>query len=135
MPLEVFTAIAGFDDIDALSISRKNNERLLADGCPGGHRGVGLYLCPSAQLQKARMRECGFKLEQEKDRQWMRFSELYTAEMRESYRKHAMAWTTLLTWERVVILSREEEAPRAVRTILAQWILPKLGARYVRELG
>jgi hypothetical protein len=134
VPLIVHTAIAGFDDADALVISRKHNDKLAEEGYQGGHRGVGRYFSPSAKLQKTRMQQCRFKLEDETDAQWRKVSDLYTREMRESYRNHPLARTTLLSWQRVVILSRETEAPRALRTVLAQFILPTLGAEYVGEL-
>jgi len=134
VPLVVHTAPLGFDDSDILIISKSHNQKVVADGWPGGHRGIGLYFSPDGQLQKLRMQRCGFKLEHETDAQWRKYFDDYVLQMRQSYRKNRQAWDTLLSWGRVVIVSRELEPPRSPRTVLAQFILPKLGASYAGEL-
>lgn len=135
MSLQVFTSILGHcDDPDTLIISRKQNQIREDEGFVGGHRTIGIYFSPSGELQKRRMRTCGFKLENETDQQWRAFADAYREEMRKSYVRHRQAWKLLLSWQRVVIVSRETEAPRSARTVLAQFILPTLGAEYRGEI-
>jgi len=132
--LIVHTGPAGCDDADVLIISRKLNEKIVADGWPDGHRGVALHFCPSKRLQAARWKRCRFNLEHETEDEWLQYEQEYTAEMRESYRHNRVAWDTLLSWQRVVIVSREDNAEKSPRVVLARSILTKLGAQYMGEL-
>jgi len=68
------------------------------------------------------------------DRDWLNFAEGYISEMRDSFKGEKQAWVNLLALPRVVLLCGCSEAPRCHRTILAQQILPKLGAKYAGEI-
>lgn len=134
MALQVFTGRMGIDDPDILIISRKFNDAAVKDGARHGHRDVGLYFAPSKALQNARWKRCRFKLEHEWPDEWERYVSDYKLEMRESYRKHRAVWETVLSWERVVIVSNDENPERSARTVLARDILSKCGAVYLGEL-
>jgi uncharacterized protein YeaO (DUF488 family) len=135
MPLQVFSAVAGFDDPDALVLSRKHVKKSELDGYPGGHRGIAAYFTPSAALQNARWRRCRFNLEHEHPEEWEQYVEGYIREMRASYKQQPVAWTTLLSWERVVLVCSGPSPERSVRLVLARDVLTKLGATYGGELG
>jgi len=135
MPLIVHTAIAGSDDPDALVISSRHVKKCTLDGFPMGHRGVAAAFTPSAGLQASRYRACRFNLENEFPEEWEAYVEAYKLEMRKSYRNHPMAWTTLLSWQRVVLLCSGTNPERAVRVVLARDVLAKLGATYAGEIG
>lgn len=134
MPLIVHTAIAGIDDPDVLIISRKFNEKRATEGFPDGHRGVAIHFCPSKRLQAARWKRCRFNLEHEAPEEWELYEREYIAEMRLSYKSARWAWDQLLTWDRVVLVSNDEDAQRSARTVLGQVILGSLGAKYTGEL-
>ena len=133
--LTVLTALAGYDDTDALVLSRKHVKKSELEGYPGGHRGIAAYFTPSAALQKQRWKACRFNLDHEHPEEWEAYAEAYKREMRESYKRHPVAWTTLLSWERVVLLCSGANPERSVRVVLARDVLTKLGARYEGELG
>lgn len=135
MSLIVNTAPLGFDDPDILIISRKFNDKAALDGVPGGHREVGIHFCPSKRIQAARYRRCRFIIANETPDEWEQYAQDYISEMRESYRRTRKVWNEVLQWERVVIVSRDDDAVRSPRTLLAQVILPTLGAKYMGELG
>ncbi len=133
MPLVVLTALAGADDPDVLVLSRKHVKKSELDGYPGGHRGIAAHFTPSAGLQAARWKRCRFNLDHEHPEEWDEYVEGYKRELRASYKQHPMAWTTLLSWQRVVLVCSGPSPERAVRVVLAG-ILEKLGASYAGEL-
>ncbi len=134
MSLIVQTAPMGADDPDVLIISRKFNETVVNEGWPDGHRGVGLHFCPSRRIQSARWKRCGFHLTNETEDEWQLYAREYVAEMRESYRRTRKVWNEVLQWQRVVIVSRDDDFVRSPRTVLAREILEKMGAQYMGEL-
>jgi uncharacterized protein YeaO (DUF488 family) len=120
-------------DSDWLDIALQSNMRRVEKDEPNGHRGVGFWFCPSPDILYPLLskRKHGTFTDQD----WLQYVKDYTAEMRASYRKARPAWDTLLSWERVVLLCMCVEAARCHRTILGQWILPKLGAEYRGEIA
>jgi hypothetical protein len=132
--LVVHTARFGSDDPDILSLSRSHNKKVVKDGWPGGHRGIGVYFSPSAGLQNVRYQRCGFHLANEHPEEWQLYADAYVREMRDSYRKHREAWDTLLSWQRVVLVCNSETPERSVRRVLASDVLRALGATYLGEL-
>lgn len=130
MTLQVHTARMGYkasDDWLDVTRAQKSNKT------DGGHLGIGLAFAPSARLLSQyldRKRAEGLT-----DRQWLAYVEAYTAEMRESYRRNKAPWNTLLSMPRAVCLCFCVESARCHRTVLAQQILPKLGAKYMGELS
>jgi len=115
MTLRLFTARMGIRDPDYLDITRTGNERR---GEPGGHRGIGMAFAPSGSIlwpaKRGELTDAQYRV-------------LYTAEMRDSYRRNRAAWDTLLGWERVALLCFCHERERCHRGILAG-ILARLGA-------
>lgn len=135
MPLQVFTARMGYKaDDDWLDITLQGNEIRIdknpAEAC--GHRGIGFVFAPSPDILYPYLsaRRHG----RETDQLWLRYHEAYTHEMRQSYRRYRPAWDKLLSWHRVVLLCMCTEEARCHRTVLGQFILPKLGAEYRGEL-
>lgn len=120
---------------DKLSISRSENKELVKAGKVGGHRGVGDYLAPSAGLQARRYKRCRFLLENETEEEWLSFVDDYVKELRESYKRHRLAWEAVLSWERVIIGCNSDQPQRAPRVVLGRDVLVKLGASYGGELG
>jgi hypothetical protein len=66
-------------------------------------------------------------------RAWTAYVPAFTAEMRESYRRHPETWRRLLTRDRVVLVCYCTDPERCHRTLLAG-ILGKLGADVRGEL-
>jgi len=122
-------------DGDWLDITLQGNlRRLEKEPEPaGGHRGIGLFFAPSPEILYPYLSKRRFN--KETDRDWLNYVRDYTAEMRESYKKFRPAWELLLSWTRVVCLCMCPDAARCHRTILAQQILPKLGAVYAGEIA
>lgn len=115
MTLHVHTARMGYRGPDWLDVTLGGNRRRPE---PGGHRGVGLAFAPSRELlESGRAGRVSSS----------RYAELYTAEMRASYREHRSAWDTVLSWERVVLLCFCTDAARCHRSVLAG-IFGRLGA-------
>ncbi len=136
MTLQVFTSRMGYkSDADWLDITLQGNLRRLEKqpDPPGGHRGIGLWFAPSPKILYAYLSKRKFG--RETDRDWLQYIEDYMREMRASYVKARPAWDLLLSWPRVVVLCMCPEPARCHRTILAQSILPKLGAVYGGEIS
>lgn len=136
MTLQVFSARMGYKaDSDWLDITLQGNlRRLEKEPEPaGGHRGIGLWFAPSPDILYPYLSKRRFG--RETDRDWLQYVADYTREMRQSYVKARPAWDLLLSWGRVVCLCMCTDATRCHRTILAQSILPKLGATYGGEIS
>ncbi|MDX1527032.1 MAG: DUF488 family protein [Gammaproteobacteria bacterium] len=123
-------------DSDWLDVTEKGNAERIAKGSPGGHRGIGAAFAPSAPLRREYVRL--YRANQDgslTDAQWLAYRKKFLAEMRESYRRHRAAWDELLKLDRVVLLCFCTDHTRCHRRILAEDVLPKLGAHYVTELN
>lgn len=135
MTLQVFTARMGYkSDSDWLDVTLQGNMRRGSDDHdPGGHRGIGLFFAPSPDILYPYLSKR--KHGKETDQLWLRYVDDYTREMRKSYKQCRRAWDILLSWERVVLLCMCRESAKCHRTILGQWILPKLDAVYRGEIA
>jgi hypothetical protein len=135
MPLVVHTARMGYKaDSDWLDVSLQGNMRRMEDGTePTGHRDIGIYFAPSPDILYPYL--SARKFGRETDQLWLKYAADYTREMRESYKRSRAAWTTLLSWPRVVLLCMCVDAARCHRTLLARDILPKLGATNAGEIA
>jgi hypothetical protein len=132
-PLQVFTAQMGLRDGDYLDITVRGNHRLALRGEPLGHREIGAAFTPDPDLLYAALAKK--RAGQLTDEDWKAYAANYVLRMRQSYRERRAAWTTLLSWRRVVLICFCEDAAQCHRTVLARAILPKLGAVFVGELG
>lgn len=131
MPLIVHTARMGFKGADWLDITRKGAKERPE---PGGHRDMGAAFAPSAKLLNEFLKKRQSRPDGETDREWLDYVARYTSEMRASYVANRETWNRLLALDHVVLVCFCPEASRCHRTVLAQQILPKLGASYMGEL-
>lgn len=69
------------------------------------------------------------------DEAWTTYTFAFLAEMRESYRARRDAWDRLLGRDSIVLLCYCVAPERCHRTLLAERILPKLGAVYEGEVS
>lgn len=134
MTLAIYTARMGYKlDQDWLDITRAQR----TNQTDGGHRGIGLSFAPSIALLKHYLKlrsddiDPGRELSGE---EWERYSQSYMVEMRESYARRRPVWNRLMTWDRVVLLCFCTSPIHCHRHVLAQQILPKLGASFMGEL-
>jgi hypothetical protein len=133
MTLQVFTARMGYKaDTDWLDITRGGNakrEEL------GGHRGMGKAFVPSEALLRHYLRLRSSAEADLSEYDWQRYVVSYTEEMRDSYVRQRASWVALLALPRVVAICFCSNHLQCHRTILAQQILPKLGATYAGEIS
>lgn len=130
MTLEVQTARINYRGEGWLDITRAQK---MAPATAGGHLGIGLAFAPSSRLLRfylERKRESGLT-----DKEWLAYVEQYTDEMRSSYKRNRAPWETLLSMPKAVLVCFCKDPTRCHRGILAQWILPKLGAKYMGEIS
>src|SRR5690606_2754854 len=114
-------------------VSKYGKHQRIAKGEPGGHHGIGSAFAPSSRLlgDFLRLKSGSGVLT---DLEWARYSARFLAEMRASYRRNRPAWDELLRLDRVVLLCFCTDSAHCHRRILAEDVLPKLGATYAGEL-
>ena len=138
MTLRVFTARIGTPGLtDALDVTRKSA------------KGDGLAFAPSWEILRPALKDLkdgadltGFAQDPHNDllgrymrhRAWARYYAAFTAEMRESYRANRAAWERLLARDSVTLLCYCTDPALCHRTILAEDILPALGAERAHEV-
>jgi len=126
MTLHVATARISYSGPDRLDVTAK------------GRDPIGMVFAPSwallgparhrlAVVAKARSRGDTATADELEDRAWWDYTAAYTAEMRRSYRLYPHVWSTLLSWERAVLVCYCTDPERCHRRLLAG-ILAKLGA-------
>ena len=127
MSVQLWTARHAYREDDALDVSRQGNAKL---GRPGGHRGLGLFFAPSWDLvgPYIRMKKAGLLT----DAHWSRYVTGYTAEMRESLRRHRAAWEAVLALDVVTLTCFCADSTRCHRRVLAR-LLVALGAEDLGE--
>lgn len=121
MSLIVHTARIGCKDPDALDVTRLSGTD-------------GLFLAPSWEILRPALlaRKTG---DEEIEREaWAQYVPAYLAEMRISYARYRPQWEALLRRPRVIIECYCPERTRCHRGLLAEQILPKLGATDGGEL-
>lgn len=129
MSLQVFTGRIWLVDPDTFNITRGSGG---AQGSP---------FAPSQPLLTRFLAHHRTRVEQlplwlfkaERDNEWLKYTEAYTQEMRESYVAHHAEWLALLARERVVLTCYCLDVERCHRGLLAD-ILVKLGAKPCGEI-
>ncbi len=131
--LQVLTSRIDYIGPDGLNVTRKSGTSLGKTFAPSWS-----ILRPALEgLEHAKtLRSRGLYMEaqQIEDQTWELYSNLYTQEMRESYKNNQVEWKQLLGMRRVVLLCYCKDANICHRSVLAN-ILIKCGAVYNGEVS
>lgn len=138
MTLRVYTARIGTRGLtDAMDVTRKSA------------RGDGLAFAPSWEILRPALDDLkngadlvGYAQDPHNDllgrymqhRAWARYYTAFLREMRESYRRDRRPWDRLLARDSVTLLCYCADPAFCHRTILAEDILPRLGAERAHEV-
>lgn len=128
MSVRLWTARLGaYREEDALDVSRQGNSKVKR---PGGHRGLGIFFAPSWDLLAPylRAKRAGLLT----DAHWSRYVTAYTAEMRDSLRRHRVAWEAVLALDVVTLTCFCANERRCHRRVLAG-LFVALGAEDLGE--